>query len=331
MIARPAGKGDAIAGMRTAAISKSANPEQTVQNHPTRLAGRVRQLCQGLSSGKARRLIETGKVFVDGAVETDPGRPVLAHQQVRIVPTAPRPTTRSRLTSDVVAYVDDQVVVVRKPAGVSTVPYEPGERGTLHELVRAWLNRTRARRKDRATGDLGIVHRLDKETSGLVVFARTLLAKRHLAQQFRFHTVERRYLAIAHGQLSRRTFRSRLVTDRGDGLRGSTEIPSAGLEAITEIEPLELLRGATLASCTLRTGRTHQIRIHLSEAGHPVVGERVYVRGYEGRRIAAPRLMLHAAVLGFEHPVRGEWLRFEETMPEDMQNLIRELSPERAP
>jgi 23S rRNA pseudouridine1911/1915/1917 synthase len=165
----------------------------------------------------------------------------------------------------------------------------------------------------------------------LLVFARTLAAKRHLANQMRFHTVQRRYLAIAHGSVTRQTFRSRLVADRGDGLRGSTRLPNVGVQAVTHVEPVQQLVGATLVSCRLETGRTHQIRIHLSEAGHPLVGERVYVRGFDGPVIAAPRLMLHAAVLGFIHPATGRPVCFNDPLPADMLDLIERLRPTSEP
>ncbi len=276
--------------------------------------------------GRARRMVETGKVRVEGQTVTDPGRMVTPQQRIEIVPNARRPGTESRLASEAIAYVDEQVVVVRKPAGINTVPYEAGERGSLQELVRAWLNRSARDRHDRATGDLGIVHRLDRDTSGLLVFTRTLLAKRSIAQQLRVHSVERLYLAVIHGRLaSWQTIESNLVRDRGDGLRGSTRDAGVGQRAITHLQPLEQLRDATLVCCRLETGRTHQIRIHLSEMGHPIVGEGVYVRGYAGVRLPAPRLMLHAAVLGFEHPTRHETLRFEEPMPPEMQRVVREL------
>jgi 23S rRNA pseudouridine1911/1915/1917 synthase len=164
------------------------------------------------------------------------------------------------------------------------------------------------------------VHRLDKETSGLVVFTRTWLAKQRLAAQFRSHTVHRRYLAIAHGDVRSATVRTHLMENRGDGLR-----PAAARLAITHFERLEALRGATLVACRLETGRTHQIRIHLSESGHPLVGERVYVRGFAGPALPAPRLMLHAAELGFVHPVTEREVSWECELPEDMKETLARL------
>ncbi len=274
---------------------------------------------------RVRALVQTGKVRVDGAIVHDPAFALAADQLIELRMNAPRASGSQRIDASAVVYVDAHVIVVSKPPGVSSVPYEPDERDTLRDLVRAWLNRTAKHRGDRATGDLGVVHRIDKETSGLLVFTRTLAAKRHLANQMRFHTVERRYLAVAHGSVRAQTIRSRLVANRGDGLRGSTRLPNAGVEAITHVEPVERLAGATLVACTLETGRTHQIRIHLSEAGHPLLGDRVYVRNAASPPIPAPRLMLHAAVLGFVHPVSGRVMHFEDPMPEDMRAVVQGL------
>ncbi|HZU85097.1 MAG TPA: RluA family pseudouridine synthase, partial [Polyangiaceae bacterium] len=159
-------------------------------------------------------------------------------------------------------------------------------------------------------------------------FARTWLAKQRLASQFRKHTVVRRYLAVAHGDVRSRTIRSWLLDDRGDGLRGSARgaPPPHAREAVTHVEALRRLSGATLVACRLQTGRTHQIRIHLSEMGHPLVGERVYIRGWVGEPIAAPRLMLHAAELGFVHPATEREMRWEQPMPADMQEVVDRLA-----
>jgi 23S rRNA pseudouridine1911/1915/1917 synthase len=171
------------------------------------------------------------------------------------------------------------------------------------------------------------VHRLDKETSGLIVFTRTWVAKQRLAAQFRQHTVHRVYLAIARGDVASRTIRSFLLEDRGDGRRGSARgTPGrGGREAITHVERLEPLQGATLVACRLETGRTHQIRIHLSVAGHPIVGERVYVGKGDRGGPPAPRLMLHAAELGFVHPTTEREMRWELPMPDDMRAVLESL------
>jgi len=292
--------------------------------HPAPLDGSldrvVRALHPGMSWGAARKLIESGKIRVDGARVLEPTHPVKKGASVAVSMGAPRAGTESALPSDAIVHLDAHVVVVRKPAGISTVPYDDRETGTLSELVHAVL-----KRRGGGSAPPGIVHRLDKETSGLVLFSRTLAAKRHLKQQFRVHSVQRRYVAIAHGDVRPGTLASRLVQNRGDGRRGSTENPTLGREAVTHVRTVERLTGATLLECRLETGRTHQIRIHLAEAGHPLVGERVYTKNYLGPLIPAPRLMLHAFELGFEHPTTGEALVFEEAMPEDMTRVLESL------
>ena len=271
----------------------------------------------GASWAEVRRLIETGKVSVNGAVQRETVLRVLAGAQIELRMAAARQREGPRLASGAIVHADAHVVVVQKPAGISTVPYDENETGTLDELVRAELGRREA--------PLGIVHRIDKETSGLVLFARSLAAKLDLKNQFRVHSVRRRYRAIAHGAVSDRTISSRLIQDRGDGRRGSTNNPKLGREAVTHVFFREALAGATFLECRLETGRTHQIRIHLSEAGHPLAGERVYDRNNPHPVIAAPRLMLHAWQLGFRHPVTSQELDFEQPLPADMLEVLARL------
>jgi len=274
-------------------------------------------------------------VRVGAAVVLDATARVRAGVPIALDERAPRPRAVG-LSREQIVFADAQVIVVAKPAGVSTVPYDEGETDTLDRRVRGWLAaQGQAPRGSRPT--LGVVHRLDKETTGLLVFTRTWLAKQSLSAQFRKHAVHRRYLAIAHGDVRSGVLRSVLVGDRGDGLRGSargargkivTRAPAGApdaREAVTHVERLEALRGATLVACRLETGRTHQIRIHLSEAGHPVVGERVYVRRFAGPLLEAPRLMLHAAELGFVHPATEREMRWEQPMPDDMREVLARL------
>jgi 23S rRNA pseudouridine1911/1915/1917 synthase len=282
----------------------------------------------GTSWGKARGWIEAGKVRVSGALVTDTTARVRAGAEIAVDEAARKPHAQELADGDVV-FADTQVVVVAKSPGLSTIPYDDTETDTLDARVRAWLERKRlVPRGQRPT--LGIVHRLDKETSGLVVFTRTWLAKQALSSQFRQHTVHRRYLAVAHGDVPARTLRSFFIENRGDGLRGSKrgsgrKPPTDGREAITHVTRIEALAGATLVACRLETGRTHQIRIHLSESGNPLVGERVYVRGFRGPVIEAPRLMLHAAELGFIHPATEREVSWEQPTPEDMLAVIARL------
>jgi len=294
---------------------------------PRKLDGVLREHLQ-IPWSEARRLVETGKVTVGGKVATVSDRPVRAGDLIELRLRAPRPrTARLQELGDLLVYIDGSVVVVRKPPGVSTVPFgdesPEEEQLTLDALVREVLAK---RDRIRGRAPLGVVHRLDKATSGLLVFARTLAAKKHLAQQFRVHSMHRLYLAIAHGEVRAQTFRSYLIENRGDGVRGSARgNQREGQLAVTHVEPRLRVAGATLVACRLETGRTHQIRIHLSEAGHPLVGESVYIRGYGGPKIEAPRLMLHAAELGFNHPEDDRPMHFSEPLPADFEEVLERL------
>ncbi len=289
------------------------------------------------SWGAVRTLVERGKVSVDGARVTEARTPLRKGSRIEIRPRASRLVRphESVLDDAQIAFFDAHIVVVRKPSGISTIPYEAGERGTLEEKARNWLVK---RAKHAANASLGVVHRIDKETSGLVVFTRTFAAKKVLGAAFRAHTIDRRYVAIAHGLITaKRTFRSYIIEDRGDGLRGSPKDQTLGERigqlAITHAAPMTTLgdggSSATLIACALETGRTHQIRIHLSEAGHAIVGDRVYTRDRIRdlqHLIEAPRLMLHATVLGFDHPITGKPVRFTEPPPADFLAMAKKLA-----
>jgi 23S rRNA pseudouridine1911/1915/1917 synthase len=282
-----------------------------------------------VSWNEARARITSGKVRVGDVVRTDPLFRVRDPALVSLHMNAPK-TRTPPLPDGAVVHIDTHVIVVDKPSGVSTVAFDETETGTLDDRVRDWLSHDGRRARGGGRPALGVVHRLDKETSGLLVFARTWLAKQSLTAQFRAHTVVRRYLAIATGLVKSQTFRSEIVQDRGDGLRGS-RVPgrrgqSQGQRAVTHVTALEAIGGvATLVECRLETGRTHQIRIHLSEAGHPLVGEKVYIRDHRGPELPAPRMMLHAAVLGFVHPSTEEDVQWERTAPRDFEETLARL------
>lgn len=298
------------------------------------LAKVLRSRLGGPSWGEVRKLIAARRIKIGDAVCSDEARR-LKEDEVVVLLDHPKPLPRTahplRL---VVRHLDEHVVVVEKPSGVNTVRH-PAELEwseerreldpTLQDLTQ-WAVAHQLNRAPRDVPRLRIVHRLDKETSGLVAFARSALAERELGLQFKKHTVVRRYLTVVPGVLSARTIRSNLVEDRGDGRRGSTHLPGVGKEAVTHVTVEEKLNGYTLLSCRLETGRTHQIRIHLSEAGHPVCGDRVYVKRAGGTVFedvsGAPRLALHATELGFEHPASGEHLHWSMPLPPDLQKFI---------
>jgi len=328
------------------------------------LAALVREQL-GVSWSQARRYVQSGKVFVAGQRVTDiaarprPGETIELHMNAR------RPEPEGPAVG--VVHDDPHVVVIDKPAGVSSVPYERRETGTAMDLLRAAWRRghgagNRSRRSGRSSRvPLHVVHRIDKATSGLLMFAKSKRAEIGLARQLREHSVDRAYLCVVHGQLEGRRaghrvadrlsshaapalsvtvtpgasrdelhwrIESRLVRDRGDGLRGSTRHGNQGKRSITHVHPLEILDRTTLCRVELETGRTHQIRIHLAELGHPLVGETVYKRDHldrGGELIPSPRLLLHAATLGFEHPITGESIALESPLPDDFVAVMQRL------
>jgi 23S rRNA pseudouridine1911/1915/1917 synthase len=284
-----------------------------------------------------RKLIEGRRVKVGDAVCTDSARRLGEGELVTLLGQPvhqPRAATPDGL---VIRHLDDHVVVVEKPAGINTVrhPSELEWSEQRRELVPTlqdvtqWAIAKRLNRPARTLPPLRIVHRLDKETSGLLCFARSPLAERGLGMQFRKHTVVRRYLTVVPGHPSPQTIRSFLVRDRGDGRRGSTKLANTGKEAVTHVTVDERLKGFTLLSCRLETGRTHQIRIHLSETGHPVCGDKVYCRKPTGEDVpdasGAPRLALHATELGFDHPASRQHLHWEMPPPADLARLVERL------
>jgi 23S rRNA pseudouridine1911/1915/1917 synthase len=168
------------------------------------------------------------------------------------------------------------------------------------------------------------------------VFARTTQAERHLGRQFRTHTIQRQYLAVVRGRAKDARIESWLVRDRGDGRRGSSTKPAEGQRAVTHIKVVEWLGDYTLVECRLETGRTHQVRIHLGEAGTPLCGERIYDRPLHGKPLpdgsGMKRVALHAALLGFTHPATGEPMRWTSRLPRDMDDLVKRLRrQQRAP
>lgn len=297
----------------------------------------LREILPGTSWSQAKKLCTSGRVFVDGAPAIDPARRMSAGERVEV--RTGGPGRREQALTDLIVHLDGEIAVVRKPAGILTVPFERDDRDTLLALARVAIRRIETGKGKAANLTLRAVQRLDKETSGLVVFARTIPAQRHLQQQLAAHTLTRRYLALVHGRAEDAVYETLLVPDRGDGLRGSWGVfrPARGeapppmeakaKEAVTRVQVLERLPRATLVACELETGRQHQIRIHLSEAGHPLVGETVYIRDWRGKLLPAPRPMLHASVLGFVHPRTGKRLRFEEPAPGDFTAVLERLRP----
>ena len=313
------------------------------------LAGALKQWLAGQSWSQVRRVLSGRRVQVNGNLCVDEGRRLTEGEVVKVLAHGLAPPPRE---DDVeIRYLDTHVVVVEKPAGITTLRHSeelnwPDRRKqqqpTLDELLPGVIARVtqgqraakkgqpRTAAKERVPG-VRPVHRLDRDTSGLMVFARTVPAETHLVQQFRKHTIHRAYIAIVHGEVQARTIESTLARDRGDGRRGSTKLKDTGQHAVTHVRPIERLRGYTVVECRLETGRTHQIRIHLSENGHLVCGDKVYCQPLFKKpivdRSGAPRLALHAAELGFVHPITGEQVHFKMPLPRDLTDFVDELRP----
>jgi 23S rRNA pseudouridine1911/1915/1917 synthase len=300
------------------------------------LAAALRVWLPGQSWKSVRQLVSSRHVLIRDEVCLDPARRLPTGEVVEV-----RSRSAPRLPSDdtiKVRYADKEVVVVEKPTGVCTVRH-PSERDwperrkqlspTLEDLVPRILRRMEKHKSTEPGGRLRVVQRLDKLTSGLLVFARTVAAERALGKQFHRHTVLRRYMAIVVGIPPTGRVATNLARDRGDGRRGSTTVAGLGKPAVTHVEILERLGRFTLISCRLETGRTHQIRIHLAELGHPVCGEPVYRQRLDGSVIgddsAAPRMSLHAAELGFVHPTTGKTMDWSMPLPADLRQLLESL------
>ncbi|CAN5643216.1 RluA family pseudouridine synthase [soil metagenome] len=312
----------------------------TIERRHVRVAGQI--------VADASFRVKSGKriSIAIGAIETPAEKKAAAAKKITnpaVVPDAkvkaktpaiPKPEPKKPvrvLPSEMpdIVYSDDSVVVVNKPAGLTTMRHK--DEAEEFGKGQRFLPKTAA---DLLPGLLGTpsqkliaVHRIDRDTSGLVVFARTAGAAKMLEQQFRKHTVERKYLALVRGTPKPGRIISTIADDRGDGRRGAGEV---GKKAVTSVSVKATWGEFALVECRLETGRTHQVRIHLGEVGTPLCGETVYDRPLNGKPYAdgsgAKRVMLHAATLGFIHPESGEALRWEVPPPRDFLTLQTKLS-----
>jgi 23S rRNA pseudouridine1911/1915/1917 synthase len=284
----------------------------------------------GLSRSRVKALILEGRVAIAGATIGDPSRRVKPGDRLTIELPPPAPAEpEAQAIPLTVAYEDDDLIVVDKPAGLVVHPAPGNPDRTLVNALLAHCGVGLA-----GIGGVrrpGIVHRLDKDTSGLMVAAKTGLAHAGLSRLFAAHDIERAYRAVVVGVPVPPvgTIRANIGRNPHNRLRMAA-LKTGGKAAVTHYRVLRRFGGgaapvASLVECRLETGRTHQIRVHLASIGHPVVGEPLY----RGRRISNmdplrdfPRQALHATVLGFKHPRTGEALRFESEMPHDIKQLI---------
>lgn len=287
----------------------------------------------GMSRARVQGLIDEGRVDVAGKTATAASMKVAEGTPFRIILAAAMPT--EALPEDiplVIAYEDQHLVVVDKPAGMVVHPAVGNVTGTL---VNALLHHCRGNLSGiNGVARPGIVHRIDKDTSGLLVVAKSDAAHEGLAVQFAAHTVHRRYIAVCagHPSPSEGTIDARIGRSDADRKK-MTVLPnnsSRGKIAITHYKVLEKLDEASVIECRLETGRTHQVRVHCASIGHPLLGDPFYRRTPKPLRPLLERLgfvrqALHAAELGFVHPLTGENIRFRSELPADMVELIDQL------
>ena len=289
-------------------------------SEPQRIVRRLQAAYPDLSASRLKRAVLEGQVTIDGAVVDDPGALVAPGAKVAWDPN--RRIQRRVETKLRVLHEDDDVIAVFKPAGLLTHPTEAKEKDTLISRVSAY-----AARRHGGRPYISIVHRLDKDTSGILAFARSRGGLVTLQAQLRSHTLDRRYQAIVEGDLAgdAGTFNQDLVEDRGDRRRGVARPGEKGLSAVTEWKVSERFGVATLVEVRLKTGRTHQIRVHFAHAGHPVVGDPVY---RDPARppfpVAFGRQALHAGHLGWTGP-DGKKVSLDAEPPPDFAKLLTTL------
>jgi 23S rRNA pseudouridine1911/1915/1917 synthase len=285
-----------------------------------------------LSRERVKALIKDGRVAdANGAPLRDPSAKAAAPAIItlRLPPPTPARTVAQDLDL-VIAFEDEHLIVVDKPAGMVVHPAAGNFDGTL---VNALLHHCAGQLSGiGGVARPGIVHRIDKDTSGLIVAAKHDAAHEGLAKQFAAHSIDRRYLAIATGRPmpASGTVDAALGRSSSNRKKMAVVAEGRGKHAVTHYRTVEPLTGATLIECRLETGRTHQVRVHMAHIGHPLVGDPVYGRArkplsevLKARGFA--RQALHAAHLGFIHPVTASRVALDSEMPADMRGLIDEL------
>lgn len=284
-----------------------------------------------LSRARIQALLESGALLIDGSPVSDVSSKKYQGLDFELHVPAPLPdkAQAQNIPLDIV-FEDSHLIVVNKPAGLVVHPAAGHADNTL---VNALLHHCKGHLS--GIGGVqrpGIVHRIDRDTSGLLVVAKTDKAHEGLAKLFAAHDIERRYLAVAFGHLAppAGTISTQIGRSTSDRKKMAVLPEGRGKRAITHFKTVEQLKGAALIECRLETGRTHQVRVHMAHIGHPLIGDSTY----NNRRKAFlfgpnqsqfDRQALHAVSLGFIHPITGEKLGFESSLPEDIQLLLTSL------
>jgi len=282
-----------------------------------------------LSRERLKVLIASGAVTRDGLMVRDAARKAAAGDRLLVaVPVPTQPHNEAQDIPLVVAYEDEHLIVIDKPAGLVVHPAAGNLDGTL---VNALLHHCEGSLSGiGGVARPGIVHRIDKDTSGLMVAAKTDRAHEGLARQFHDHSIDRRYRAIVGGVPRPAEGKVDAPLARSATNRKKIAIVQGGKRAVTHFRTMQLLRDAALVECRLETGRTHQVRVHMASIGHALLGDPVYGRTKGAQKalletLGFRRQALHAAHLGFIHPVKSTALAFDSVMPADMQELFTEL------
>jgi len=284
-----------------------------------------------LSRERLKILIRSGAVEVSGKTLRDPATKVRGDEDFRLAVPEPEPAHNEPQDIPLkIVFEDEHLLVVDKPSGLVVHPAAGNFDGTL---VNALLHHCAGRLS--GIGGIarpGIVHRIDKNTSGLLVVAKTDVAHEGLARQFAAHSIDRRYLAIVSGvpKASGGTVDAPLARSATNRKKIAIVEGARGKRAVTHWKRLDVLRDAALVECRLETGRTHQVRVHMASIGHPLLGDPVYGRsgkmhGKLLKKLGFHRQALHATELGFTHPVTKNRLSFSSAMPPDMQELFNAL------
>jgi len=282
-----------------------------------------------LSRERLKVLTKAGALTRDGKAVRDPATKVKGDERYTLALPDPEPAHNEPQEIPLpIVYEDEHLLVVDKPAGLVVHPAAGNRDGTL---VNALLHHCGGSLSGiGGVARPGIVHRIDKDTSGLLVVAKHDKAHEGLAKQFAAHSIDRRYLAIVSGVPRQAAGTVDAPLARSPHNRKKIAVVSKGKRAVTHWTRLEILNGAALVECRLETGRTHQVRVHMASIGHPLIGDPVYSRGKSVHRdllnqLDFKRQALHAAHLGFIHPVTKGRLSFDSALPSDMQELFTAL------
>ena len=298
--------------------------------HGLRLDKALAELLPELSRERLKSLIVEGEVTTDGRT-LNPSVKVAAGQLYAV--NIPAPAEAEAIAQDIpvnIVHEDADLIVVDKPAGLVVHPAAGNLDGTL---VNALLHHCRGELSGiGGVARPGIVHRIDKDTSGLLVVAKSDRAHEGLAQQFKAHSIDRLYAAIVYGlpRPTAGTVDTWIGRSDADRKKMAVHREGRGKHAVTHYRTIERLAGAALVECKLETGRTHQVRVHMAHLGHPLIGDPVYSRDRKGFKtiletLRFKRQALHAKRLGFIHPLTGQKLSFDSALPTDMQELLSEL------